>query len=146
MYFVAEELRQIMSKLGFRTVNEMVGQSQKINMSVAINHFKAKGIDLTKILYKPKVSKKTKLYNIEKQDHGLKKSLDFKILKSAKPAIHNKIKQVLNYPIRSTNRTCGTIISNDIKIHGSEGLPKDTLTVNFSGTAGQTLVLYGKGG
>ena len=139
MYFVAEELREIMSKLGFRTVNEMVGQSQKINMSEAINHFKAKGIDLSKILYKPKISKKTKLFNTEKQDHGLKKSLDFKILKSAKPAINNKLKQVLNYPIKSTNRTVGAIISNEIsKIHGSEGLPKDTLTVNFIGTAGQS--------
>ena len=139
MYFVAEELREIMSKLGFRTVNEMVGQSQKINMSEAINHFKAKGIDLSKILYKPKVSKKIKLFNTEKQDHGLKKSLDFKILKSAKPAINNKLKQVLNYPIKSTNRTVGAIISNEIsKIHGSEGLPKDTLTVNFTGTAGQS--------
>ena len=139
MYFVAEELRQIMSRLGFRTVNEMVGQSQKINMSVAISHFKAKGINLSKILYKPKVSKKTKLYNTEKQDHGLKKSLDFKILKSAKPAINNKQKQVLNFPIKSTNRTVGAIISNEIsKIHGSEGLPKDTLTINFSGTAGQS--------
>ena len=139
MYFVAEELREIMSKLGFRTVNEMVGQSQKINMSEAINHFKAKGIDLSKILYKPKISKKTKLFNTEKQDHGLKKSLDFKILKSAKPAINNKLKQVLNYPIKSTNRTVGAIISNEIsKIHGSEGLPKDTLTVNFTGTAGQS--------
>ena len=139
MYFVAEELRQIMSKLGFRTVNEMVGQSQKINMSEAINHFKAKGIDLSKILYKPKVSKKTKLYNTEKQDHGLKKSLDFKILKFAKPSINNKLKQVLNYPIKSTNRTVGAIISNEIsKVHGSKGLPKDTLTVNFSGTAGQS--------
>ena len=139
MYFVAEELREIMSQLGFRTVNEMVGQSQKINMSGAIKHFKAKGIDLSKILYKPKVSKKTKLHNTEIQDHGLKKSLDFKILKSAKPAIKNKLKQVLNYPIKSTNRTVGAIISNEIsKIHGSEGLPKDTLTVKFTGTAGQS--------
>ncbi len=139
MYFVAEELRQIMSQLGFRTVNEMVGQSQKINMSEAIKHFKAKGIDLSKILYKPKVSKKTKLFNTEKQDHGLKKSLDFKILKSAKLAINGKIKQVLNFPIKSTNRTVGAIISNEIsKIYGSEGLPKDTLSLNFSGTAGQS--------
>ena len=139
MYFVAEELRQIMSQLGFRTVNEMVGQSQKINMSEAIKHFKAKGIDLSKILYKPKVSKKTKLFNTEKQDHGLKKSLDFKILKSAKLAINSKIKQVLNFPIKSTNRTVGAIISNEIsKIYGSEGLPKDTLSLNFSGTAGQS--------
>ena len=139
MYFVAEELREIMSKLGFRTVNEMVGQSQKINMTEAINHFKAKGIDLSKILYKPKISKKTKLFNTEKQDHGLKKSLDFEILKSAKPAINDKLKQVLNYPIKSTNRTVGAIISNEIsKIHGSKGLPKDTLTVNFTGTAGQS--------
>ena len=139
MYFVAEELRQIMSTLGFRTVNEMVGQSQKINMSGAIKHFKAKGIDLSKILYKPKVSKKMKLFNTEKQDHGLKGSLDFKILKSAKPSINNKQKQVLNFPIKSTNRTVGAIISNEIsKIHGSEGLPKDTLSINFSGTAGQS--------
>ena len=105
MYFVAEELRQIMSNLGFRTVNEMVGQSQKINMLGAIKHFKAKGIDLSKVLYKPKVSKKMKLFHTEKQDHSLKESLDFKILKSAKPAINNKQKQVLNFPIKSTNRT-----------------------------------------
>ena len=139
MYFVAEELREIMAKLGFRTVNEMVGQSQKINMSGAINHFKAKGIDLSKILYKPKISKKTKLFNTEKQDHGLKKSLDFKILKLAQPAVKNKIKQTLKLPIKSTNRTVGAIISNEIsKKYGSDGLPKDTLTINFTGTAGQS--------
>ena len=139
MYFVAEELRQIMSELGFRTVNEMVGQSQKINMSGAIKHFKAKGIDLSKILYKPKVSKKTKLYNTEKQDHGLKKSLDFEILKSAKLSINKKLKSSFEFKIKNTDRSVGAILSNEIsKIHGIKGLPKDTLKINFRGSAGQS--------
>ena len=80
MHFVAEELRQIMADLGFRTLDEMVGQSQKLNMKKAINHFKAKGIDLSKILYKPKVPKQIPERNTKSQDHNLENVLDIKIL------------------------------------------------------------------
>ena len=139
MYFVAEELRQIMAQLGFRTVNEMVGQSQKINMKKAVDHFKAQGIDLSNILYKPEVSPETKLYNTEKQDHGLEKVIDFKIIEAAHPAIYRKEEQHLEFSIRNTDRTVGAILSNEIsKMHGAPGLPEDTLSLKFTGTAGQS--------
>ncbi len=139
MYFVAEELRQIMAQLGFRTIDDMVGQSQKINMKKAVDHFKAQGIDLSKILYKPEVGPKVKLHNTQKQDHGLENVIDFKIIQEAHPAIYRKEKQHLGFPIRNTDRTVGAILSNEIsKIHGANGLPEDTLSLQFNGTAGQS--------
>ena len=139
MHYVAEELRQIMAKLGFRNINEMVGQSQKLNMRKAINHFKAKGIDLSKILYKPKVSKKTKIYNTKSQNHNLEKVLDHKIFRSIKNEIKNKIPVSLDMKIRNINRSTGAIISNEIsKIYGADGLPDDTIKILFNGTAGQS--------
>ena len=139
MHYVAEELRQIMAKLGFRNINEMVGQSQKLNMRKAINHFKAKGVDLSKILYKPKVSKKTKIYNTKSQNHNLEKVLDHKIFRSIKNAINNKIPVSLDMKIRNINRSTGAIISNEIsKIYGADGLPDDTIKILFNGTAGQS--------
>ena len=139
MHYVAEELRQIMAKLGFRNINEMVGQSQKLNMRKAINHFKAKGVDLSKILYKPKVSKKTKIYNTKSQNHNLEKVLDHKIFRSIKNEIKNKIPVSLDMKIRNINRSTGAIISNEIsKIYGADGLPDDTIKILFNGTAGQS--------
>lgn len=139
MYFVAQELRRIMASLGFRSINEMVGQSQKLNMNNAIEHYKAQGIDLSKILYKPAVDPSIPLYNVEKQDHNLENVLDFKILAKAHPAIYRKEKMSLDFDISNTDRTTGAIISNEIsKIHGGKGLPEDTLTLNFSGSAGQS--------
>ncbi|WP_029035413.1 glutamate synthase large subunit [Salinimicrobium terrae] len=139
MYFVAQELRQIMADLGFKTINEMVGQSQKLDMDKAIDHYKAQGIDLSKILYKPKIDEDMPLYNTLEQDHRLDDVLDFKILKKAHPAIYRKEKMNLDYAISNINRTTGAIISNEIsKIHGAKGLPKNTLTINFSGSAGQS--------
>jgi len=139
MYFVAQELRQIMADLGFRTLNEMVGQSQKLEMNKAIEHYKAQGIDLSNILYKPKIEKDRPLHNTEKQDHCLEDVLDFKILKKAHPAIYRKEKMSLDFPINNMNRTTGAIISNEItKIHGEKGLPENTLTLNFKGSAGQS--------
>ena len=139
MYFVAEELRKIMSELGFRTVDEMVGQSQKINMKKAVAHYKAQGIDLSTILYKPEVPEHVALYNTTKQDHGLDKVLDFKILEEAHPAVYRKENQHLDYKIKNTDRTVGAILSNEIsKIHGAIGLPEDSLSLKFTGTAGQS--------
>ena len=141
MYFVAEELRQIMSELGFRSVDEMVGQSQKLNMNRAINHFKAEGIDLSKILYKPhkNISEDLIERNTELQNHNLENVIDFKILDDAKSAIYNKKSIELNYRIKNTDRTIGAIISNEISnLHGPDGLPKNTLKLNFYGTGGQS--------
>jgi glutamate synthase (NADPH/NADH) large chain len=139
MYFIAEELRQIMAELGFRTVDEMVGQSQKLNMKKAIEHYKAQGIDLSKILYKPEVPSHVQERNTVSQDHQLENVLDFDILRHAHPALYRKEEQHLEYRIKNTNRTVGAILSNEIsKIHGADGLPNKTLSLKFSGTAGQS--------
>ena len=147
MYFIAEELRKIMANLGFRKIDEMVGQSQKLNMNKAIHHFKTQGLDLSSILHKPKVSDGLIERNTESQNHNLDSVIDFEILKDGKDAIFNKIPKSLSYKIKNTDRTVGTIISNEIsKVHGASGLPKDTLELNFNGTAGQSFGCFAANG
>ena len=139
MYFVAQELREIMANLGFRTIDEMVGKSEKLDTKDALNYFKIKGIDLSKILYKPNVDENTPLRNTKKQNHNLKNVIDFKILKDADMAISKKIKMSLDFKINNTDRTVGAIISNEIsKKYGAKALPKNTLSLNFEGSAGQS--------
>ncbi len=139
MYFVAQELREIMAQLGFRTVNEMVGQVQKLNRNKTIDFYKANGLDLSPILHKVDVSDDVKLYNTEIQDHDLEKSLDFKIISRAHPALFRKEKIVLESKITNMDRAFGAILSNEIsKIYGAQGLPENTLKINFTGSAGQS--------
>lgn len=139
MYFVAEEVREIMASLGFRSINEMVGQVQKINANPAVDHYKAKGVDLSAILHQPEVEGSPILFNTEIQNHNLDKVLDLKIIDDAKAAIKNKIKSEFNYKIQNTNRSVGAITSNEIsKLHGENGLPEGTLKLNFKGSAGQS--------
>ncbi len=139
MYFIAEELRQIMAQLGFRTLKEMVGQSQKLNVDRAIEHYKANGLDLSKILYKPELAKTVANHNTMPQDHALDKVLDFDIIKAAIPSIYRKEKTRVTFSIKNTDRSVGAILSNEIsKIYGSEGLPDDTILVDFEGSAGQS--------
>jgi glutamate synthase (NADPH/NADH) large chain len=139
MHFVAEELREIMAQLGFRTLKEMVGQSQKINANPAVDHYKAKGVDISAILHQPDMGETTALSNSEAQNHNLENVLDLKIFNKVKSAIKNKEKTTLNYTIQNTDRTLGAIISNEIsKLYGDEGLPEDTLNLNFKGSAGQS--------
>ncbi|MDG2193806.1 MAG: glutamate synthase large subunit [Polaribacter sp.] len=139
MYFVAEELRQIMAQLGFRTIKEMVGQTKKINASSAIDHYKAKGLDLSAILHQPEMERESVLSNIDKQDHNLENVLDIQILKDAKAAIQQQTKTALSYPIENTDRAVGAIISNEIsKLYGEDGLPENTLNLTFKGSAGQS--------
>ncbi|OYX27585.1 MAG: glutamate synthase large subunit [Flavobacteriales bacterium 32-35-8] len=147
MYFVAQELREIMAQLGFRTVNEMVGQVQKLNRNKTINHYKALGIDLSPILYQIPVSKGTVLHHTEQQDHQLEKALDFKIINQAHPAIFRKEKIVLDSKINNMDRAFGAILSNEIsKIYGAQGLPENTLKVNFTGSAGQSFGAFATNG
>ena len=137
MYFIAKELREIMAELGFRTINEMIGQSQKLNTNTAIDHYKAKGLDLTPILHKPETQKP--LYNTETQDHCLEEVLDFEIIRWAHPAIYRKEKMEYEFPIKNTDRSVGAILSNELsKIYGDIGLPEDTLKLKFKGSAGQS--------
>ncbi|MDC6352701.1 glutamate synthase large subunit [Zeaxanthinibacter sp. PT1] len=139
MYFIAEELREIMASLGFRTVDEMVGQVQKLDRNKAIEHYKANGIDLSPILYQPPVPEGTKLYNTQPQLHHINESIEFKIIEKAHPALFRKEKTQLHFPIHNTDRAVGAIISNEIsKIYGAEGLPENTLKIQFNGSAGQS--------
>ena len=146
-FYIAEELRAIMAQLGFRTMDEMVGQTSKINANKAISHYKAKGLDLSSILHVPKGYSKMDLRNTKKQDHNLDNVLDFQILKDSHRALFRKEKMTLNYPIHNTNRSVGAIISNEIpKVYGHLGLPEDTLSINFTGSAGQSFGAFGAHG
>ena len=140
MRFIAKEVREIMAKLGFRTLNEMVGRVDKLDMRKAIDHWKAQGLDYSRILYAPEVGDEVGRYCTMKQDHGLEKSLDMTtLLKICEPAIEKGEKVHSRLPINNINRVVGTIIGNEIsKLHGVEGLPEDTITLEFIGSAGQS--------
>jgi glutamate synthase (NADPH/NADH) large chain/glutamate synthase (ferredoxin) len=138
-FFVAEELRQIMAKLGFRTVNEMIGRVDKLKVQKAVDHWKAKGLDLTPLLKMPEVGPEVARYCVQQQDHGLADILDNKLIELCKPAIERGEKVTLDLPIRNVNRTVGTMLSSRIaKKNGLEGLPPDTITIKFTGSAGQS--------
>ncbi|MEP1487868.1 MAG: glutamate synthase large subunit [Algibacter sp.] len=146
-YYIAEELRGIMAQLGFRTMDEMIGQTHKINANQAITHYKARGLDLSSILHRPAAYSEMPVKNSEKQDHNLENVLDFTILKHAKTAITNKVPTTLEFPINNINRSVGAIISNEIsKAHGHLGLPENTLNINFTGSAGQSFGAFGANG
>jgi glutamate synthase (NADPH/NADH) large chain len=147
MYFIAEELRIIMAQLGFRTLKEMVGQSQKLNVNKAIDHYKANGLDLSAILYKPEIANSVSNYNVSSQDHALENVLDFEIIKAAIPSIYRKEKTRVTFKIKNTDRSVGAILSNEIsKIYGAQGLPEDTILVDFEGSAGQSFGAFATNG
>jgi len=139
--FMAEELREIMAELGFRTINEMVGRSDLLKMNGAIDHFKAKGLDFSKILYRPEVEPEVGTYCTKKQDHLLDESLDMsQLMDFCKPALEKKEKVTGEFPIINTNRVVGTIVGAEIsRLYGAEGLPDDTIHLKFKGSAGQSL-------
>lgn len=141
MKYVAEELRETMAKLGFRTINEMVGRVDKLEMRPAIDHWKAKGLDYSKILYKPQVGPEVGTYCQMKQDHLIDRSLDMReILEKAQPAIQYGTPVEINLPIVNVNRVVGTITGAEIsRKHGPDGLPEDTVKINLTGSAGQSL-------
>jgi glutamate synthase (ferredoxin) len=141
MRFVAEELREIMAKLGFRTLNEMIGRTDKLIPWKAIEHWKAKGLDLTPILHQPEVGPEVGRYRQIDQDHGLEKSLDVtKLLEICEPAIERGEQVRADLPIRNVNRVVGTIVGSEVtKKHGPNGLPEDTIHLKFTGSAGQSL-------
>jgi glutamate synthase (NADPH/NADH) large chain len=147
MYFIAEELREIMAQLGFRTLKEMVGQSQKLNVNKAIKHYKASGLDLSSILYKPEKAKTVPNHNTTFQDHNLENVLDFDIIKEAIPSIYRKERTRVTFEIKNTDRSVGAILSNEIsKIYGEQGLPDDTILVDFTGSAGQSFGAFATNG
>ena len=138
-FFVAEEVREWMAKLGFRTVNEMIGRVDMLEMRSAIDHWKARGLDFSTILYNPQVPGRVGRRSLIAQDHNLQEALDHSLLQQAKTAIEEAKPVEFDMPIRNVHRTVGAMLSGAIaKRHGSKGLPDDTIRINFTGSAGQS--------
>ena len=140
MRFVAQELREIMAQLGFRTVEDMVGRVDRLEPRQAIEHWKARGLDFTNLLYTPEVDPDWGRYCQDEQDHGLERSLDVTtLLELCRPAIERGEEVVAELPIRNVHRVVGTITGSDItRRHGAKGLPEDTIRLHFRGSAGQS--------
>jgi glutamate synthase (ferredoxin) len=139
MKFIAQELREIMAELGFHTLNEMVGRTDMLEPRKAVEHWKAKGLDFSKILYQPTAGPEVGRYCQQPQDHGLDKSLDItKLLDICKPAIELGEKVTATLPIINVNRVVGTIVGNEITKRHWKGLPEDTVRLHFNGSAGQS--------
>jgi glutamate synthase (NADPH/NADH) large chain len=137
--FIAEELREIMAELGFRTINDMVGRVQFLKMRDDVDHWKVKNIDLSGILYPMDNPSGMTLYNSEKQDHNLDGVIDWELVKNAAKAIESKEPVFASFNIKNTDRTTGTILSNEItKKYQSAGLPQNTINYTFTGSAGQS--------
>ena len=138
-FFVAEELRQIMAKLGFRTVDEMVGRVDRLETRAAADHWKAKGLDFTSILYNPPAPSRVSRRCTISQDHGIDQALDYKLIDTASEAIENGTSVEFRLPIKNVHRTVGAMLSGEIaRRYGSAGLPDDTIRFHFNGSAGQS--------
>ncbi len=140
MRFIAQEVREIMAQLGFKTINSMIGRTDLLEPREAIDHWKARGLDFTNILYQPRVSDDVGRYCQIKQDHGLEKALDnTTLLQLCEPALARKEKVTANLDIKNVNRVVGTILGSEItRRHGVAGLPEDTIQIHFRGSAGQS--------
>ncbi|HVT10304.1 MAG TPA: glutamate synthase-related protein, partial [Polyangia bacterium] len=140
MKFIAQEVRELMAQLGYRTINEMVGHTETIEMKPAIEHWKARGLDFSKILYQPQVGPEVGRFKTEEQEHGIESSLDMTtILPLCKPAIERGEKVEATLPIRNVNRVVGTITGSEVtRKYGANGLPDDTIKLKFLGSAGQS--------
>ncbi len=141
--FLVEDLREIMAELGFRTVNEMIGQADNLKVKDHIDHWKLSSIDLSPILYKEPADSSVGLFNKEIQDHALEHVIDWQLLKAAEPALNKGEKVKAEFEIRNIDRTTGTILSNEItKKYKAEGLPENTVWFKFKGTAGQSFAAF----
>jgi len=138
--FIAEDMREIMASLGFRTVNEMVGRTDCLEPRRAIEHWKAKGLDFSKILYQPNVPPEVGRYCQKPQNHGIERSLDMTtLMEICRPALERGEPVRASLPIRNTNRVVGTIVGSEVtRRYGAQGLPEDTIHLKFTGSAGQS--------
>ena len=138
-FFVAEEVREWMAKLGYRTFNEMVGQLQMLDKSAAVEHWKAKGLDFSQLFHKPEVGPQIDIFHTQTQDHGLEKVMDQKLIAQARGAIESKTPVTITGEICSVDRATGAMLSGEIALrYGHEGLPEDTIRIQLKGTAGQS--------
>jgi len=138
-FFIAEEVRQLMAKLGFHRFEDMIGRSDKLDMRKAIDHWKAAKVDLSRILYRPEPGEGVAISNCEPQDHGLDKALDHKLIELARPALDERKPVRIEMGVRNYNRTVGAMLSGELaKRYGHAGLPEDTVYIRMKGTAGQS--------
>ena len=139
LFFVAEELRQIMAKLGFKTINEMIGRTDVLEASAAIDHWKARGLDLSRLLYRPDLKSGVAVHHCETQDHGLEKALDNELIESARPALEEGKSVQIETPVLNINRTVGAMLSGEVaERYGHAGLPEDTIYIKCHGSGGQS--------
>ncbi|HEY6982667.1 glutamate synthase-related protein, partial [Reyranella sp.] len=138
-FFVAEELRQIMARLGFRALNEMIGRVDRLDMRRAVDHWKAGGVDLSKLLYVAPAKPGVAIWNSERQEHGLDKALDNRLIDAAHPALESGDPVQIELPASNVNRTVGAMLSGEVaKRYGHAGLPDDTISIKLTGTGGQS--------
>jgi glutamate synthase (NADPH/NADH) large chain len=138
-FFVAEEVREWMAKLGFRTFGEMIGRTEMLDTRRGVEHWKAQGLDFSNLFYKPRIAAEVAIRQCETQDHGLAKALDHELIDKASAALASKRPVHIESRIYNRNRTVGAMLSGEVaRRHGHTGLPEDTIHVNFKGTAGQS--------
>ena len=139
LFFVAEEARELMARLGMRRFNDLIGRADLLDMKKGIEHWKAKGLDFARIFRVPDMPAEVARYHRERQDHGLEKALDNRLIELARAALDRGEKVSIDMPIRNGNRTVGTMLSHEIaRRHGHDGLPDGTIQVRFAGSAGQS--------
>jgi glutamate synthase (NADPH) large chain len=138
-FFVAEELREIMARLGFRTLDGMIGRVDRLDMRRAVDHWKAGGVDLSKLLYQMPAREGVAIWNSEEQNHGLEKAVDHQLIEAAQPALEKREPVQVDVEISNVNRTVGAMLSGEVaKRYGHAGLPDGTISVRLAGTAGQS--------
>jgi glutamate synthase domain-containing protein 2/glutamate synthase domain-containing protein 1/glutamate synthase domain-containing protein 3 len=138
-FYIAEEVRELMAAMGFRTMDEMIGRVDMLDMRESIDHWKAKGLDFSSIFYSPLVPGRVGRRRLQAQDHGLEQALDFKLIDHAREALEERTPIEMKIPIRNVHRTVGAMLSGEIaRRHGSAGLPEDTIRFHFTGSAGQS--------
>ena len=148
MFFIAEDLRHMMAWLGFRTIGEMVGRVDRLDARRAVAHWKAAGLDFSRLLYMPDISESLgATCRVENQDHGLDRALDHQLIEKCRRAIETKEPLQLDLQIRNTQRTVGTLLSYEIsRRYGEIGLPDDTIVIHATGAAGQSFCAFGASG
>ena len=141
--FVADEVRELMASLGVRTMDELIGRSDLLDVDAAVDHWKARGLDLSAILHQPDVPERVGRYCRQPQDHGLDRALDQELIRRARPALDDGTPVAFELPIRNVNRTVGTMLGSRLtRRWGGDGLPDDTISITFRGSAGQSFAAF----
>ena len=137
--YIAEEVRELMAELGYRNLDEAIGQVEVLDITDAVDHWKADGLDLSPILHLPEIAREARRHQWKDQDHGLERALDQTLVQLAEGALDDGRPVTIDIPIRNVNRTVGTLLGFEVtKKYGNQGLPNDTIVVNFTGSAGNS--------